>query len=111
MTKINELDSDSHINMTLVEFIEAVGRLAEKVTTPIPYEYMQYMLDEIVEEFPQCKNNPPLHYRIESLLVLMVKATLSKDFKDTLLKNMDAKYKEEYNAPKRTKYAHIGGPY
>ena len=47
MTQTNELETDKHINMTLIEFIEAVGRLADKIKLPIPFEYMQLMLDEI----------------------------------------------------------------
>ena len=111
MTQKNELDNDRHINMTFIEFIEAIGRLAEKVNLPIPYEYMEYMLEEIVDDYPHLKDNPPIHYRLESLIVAMIKATLSKDFRDNLIKTMEAKYKAEYNAPKRTKYAHIDGPY
>ena len=72
---------------------------------------MEYMLEEIVDDYPHLKDNPPIHYRLESLIVAMIKATLSKDFRDNLIKTMEAKYKAEYNAPKRTKYAHIDGPY
>ena len=36
---------------------------------------------------------------------------ISKDFKETLLSNMEKYYKDQYNAPKRLKYQHIGGPY
>ena len=111
MTHINELDSDKHINMTLVEFIEAIGRLAEKLKLPMPFEYMQLMLNEIIEAEPKYKSNPPLHYKIESLIVLMIRATLSKDFKENLLNNMEKYYQDQYNAPKRLKYAHIDGPY
>ena len=111
MTHVNELDSDKHINMTLIEFIEAIGRLAEKIKLPMPYEYMQLMLNEMIESEPKYKVNPPLHYKIESLIVLMIKASLSKDFKETLLGNMEKYYQDQFNAPKRLKYAHIDGPY
>ena len=111
MTQTNELETDKHINMTLIEFIEAVGRLADKIKLPIPFEYMQLMLDEIWNEDPKFKQNPPLHYKIESLIVLMIKVVLPKDFRDTLLSSMDKYYKDQYNAPKRLKYAHVGGPY
>ena len=30
MTRINELSEDKHINMTYVEFMEAVARIADK---------------------------------------------------------------------------------
>jgi len=68
MTQKDELNSDKHINMTLVEFIEAIGRMAEKVNCPIPFEYMELMLQEFVEENPKYKENPPLHYKIEALI-------------------------------------------
>ena len=111
MTQKDELESDRHINMQLIEFIEAIGRLAFKVKLPIPFEYMQLLLDELVDEDPQLKDNPPLHFRIESLIVLMVKVCCSKDFRDGVLSNMEKYYKDQYNAPKRLKYAHVGGPY
>lgn len=34
MTQKDEIDSDKHMNMVLVEFIEAVGRVAEKLSIP-----------------------------------------------------------------------------
>ena len=34
MTQKNEIDSDRHLNMVFVEFIEALGRVAEKITIP-----------------------------------------------------------------------------
>lgn len=73
ITQKDELDSDRHINMTLIEFIEALGRLAFKIKLPLPFEYMQYLLDEMTEEHPELKNNVPLHFKIEALIVLMVK--------------------------------------
>ena len=97
--------------MTVIEFIEAIGRLAAKVSCGIPYDYMQYMYEEMCEDNPELKARMPLHFRIECLLVQMIKATLTKDFKGKLFTEMNAKYKAEYNAPKRTKYAHVGGPY
>jgi len=38
MTRINELDEDKHMNMTYVEFIEAIGRLAERLKLPMLVE-------------------------------------------------------------------------
>lgn len=32
MTQKNELDFDRHINMTMPEFIEAIGRIADKLS-------------------------------------------------------------------------------
>jgi NLR family CARD domain-containing protein 3 len=75
MTQKNELDSDRHINMTLIEFIEAIGRVAFKIKVPnMPFEYMKYMLEEMIEDNPNFKASPPLHYKIEALIVMMVKA-------------------------------------
>mmetsp|Transcript_6402 Transcript_6402/g.5505 ORF Transcript_6402/g.5505 Transcript_6402/m.5505 type:complete len:168 (+) Transcript_6402:539-1042(+) len=111
MTQKDELESDRHINMTLIEFIEAIGRLAQKIKIPIPFEYMQLLYEELIDENPNWKERPPLHYTIESLIVRIVRNNLSKDFRDTLLSGMERYYKDQYNAPKRTKYAHIEGPY
>ncbi len=111
MTQKDELGSDRHINMTLIEFIEALGRLSSKINAPIPFEYMKLMLEEINDENPDLMKETPLHYLIESLIVLMIKNCCSKDYRDTFLDNMEKYYEDQYNAPKRLKYAHIGGPY
>jgi hypothetical protein len=108
---VNELESDKHVNMILIEFIEAIGRLADKVRVHIPFEEMQMMLEEMYDDHPEYRDNPPLHYKIEALIVLMIKVSCTKDFKETLFAKMDKYHKEQYNAPKRLKYAHIGGPY
>ena len=34
MTQVDEIDRDKHINMTFVEFLDAVVRVAEKVEIP-----------------------------------------------------------------------------
>ena len=34
MTQVDEIDKDKHINMTFVEFLEAVVRVAEKTEIP-----------------------------------------------------------------------------
>ena len=112
MTQKSELDNDRHINMTLPEFIESIGRTAFKVKfKKMPYEYMQFMYEEMILDDPRFKDSPPLHFKIEALAVLMIKSCCGKDYRETLLNNIEKFYKEQYNAPKRTKYAHIGGPY
>lgn len=73
MTQKDELDSDRHINMTLIEFIEALGRLAFKVKLPIPFEYMNLIFDEMVDENPDLQTNPPLFISIESLIAQLMK--------------------------------------
>ncbi|CAI2365652.1 unnamed protein product [Moneuplotes crassus] len=110
MTQKDELESDRHINMTLIEFIEAIGRLAYKIKLPIPFEYLNLIFDEMVNENTSMENQP-LFISIETLIVQMIKCCLKKDFAETFLENMEKYYKDQYNAPKRTRYAHIGGPY
>ena len=34
MTQKNEIDNDKHVNMIFTEFIEAIGRVADKITIP-----------------------------------------------------------------------------
>ena len=34
MTQVDELESDRHMNMTFTEFLEAVGRVAERLDIP-----------------------------------------------------------------------------
>ena len=35
MTRINDLDEDKHMNMTYIEFLEAIGRLAARLKLPL----------------------------------------------------------------------------
>ncbi len=35
MTNVTELDSDRHIKMSIVEFIDAFGRLADKINITV----------------------------------------------------------------------------
>lgn len=51
MTQVDEIDKDRHINMTFVEFLEAVVRVADKteiphvklVSSPLPHLSMPYL--------------------------------------------------------------------
>lgn len=64
MTQVDELNQDRIFQMSFVEFLEAVARVAEKYspqpltqTEPMPYE---------------AKNNLPLHFKIEGLMIIFI---------------------------------------
>lgn len=48
MTQVNELDSDRHLHMQFPEFIEAIARLADKLSLASPSNVLpSYLLDRI----------------------------------------------------------------
>lgn len=60
MTQKNELDFERHINMTIPEFIEAIGRVADKLT----------ILPDLFPEILS-KNKFKLDKKIESFLMIL----------------------------------------
>ena len=65
MTQKNELDFDKHFNMTLTEFIEALGRVADKLSN----------LNDFFPEMPSV-NPYNLDKKIESLLMILNRTCL-----------------------------------
>ena len=56
MTQKNELDFERHYNMILPEFIEAIGRVADKLNNPPDFfpkmpSVNKYKLDKKIESF------------------------------------------------------------
>lgn len=67
MTQKNELDFDRHYNMTHTEFIEAIGRVADKLTS----------LPDIFPEI-ESKNKYKLDKKIEGFLIVLLRNCLPK---------------------------------
>jgi hypothetical protein len=93
MTQKNELDFDRHYNMVLVEMIEAISRVADK-------------LQNLTDYFPEmpCFNKYKLDKKIESFLVILMRNTLPKAQAEILEKAIKKLYEEELNDPIRKKH-------
>lgn len=68
MTQINEIDKDRHLNMSLVEFLEGLARVAEKIN-------IIHFLEEDKDPLEQ-----PLSWKIEALIIRLVKHTMPSPY-------------------------------
>eukprot|EP00347_Sterkiella_histriomuscorum_P005610 403355936 len=86
MTQKDEIESDRHMNMVQVEFIEAIGRVAEKVNIP---HYIED-LDEASQTIIPSSNlrTRPLDIKIEALILQMVRACLGIPFFNQYVKQL-----------------------
>ena len=113
MTQKNELQYDRHFNMILVEFIEAIGRIADKLILPPiidehepeeerePYEKLHMSVKRRLKKpYPGLK----LEYKIETLIYLMARASLKKSDIENMEKVTENYYREKMTAPKAKKY-------
>ena len=93
MTQKNELDFDRHINMTIPEFIDALGRVADK-------------LQNLKDFFPEAKskNKYKLDKKIESLMWILMKTCLPKLQSEPIEKAIIKIYEDEAKLIKKTKY-------
>lgn len=94
MTQKNELDFDRHFNMTPVEMIEAIGRIADKINFPLP---------DYKPEMP-CLNRYRLDKKIESLLFMLMQRALPKSLSEQLEKGVKKAYDEELNDPVKKRF-------
>lgn len=64
MTQVDELTLDRNIRMTFIEFVEALGRIAERIS-PAP-------ITDFAENYtPLQRQTLPLHVKMESLLTYL----------------------------------------
>ena len=102
MTQKNELDFDRHFNMTPVEMIEALGRIADKLPN--------HNLPDFWPDMP-CFNKFRLEKKIESLLMLLMQRALPKNKAEHLEKGVKKAYDEELNDPVKNKYRDMAKHY
>jgi hypothetical protein len=95
MTQKNELDADRHYNMIPVEMIEAVARVADKLS--------HKNLPDFYPDMP-CFNRHHLDKKIESLLMLLLKNSLPKPQGENLEKGLKKIYDEEVADPMKNKW-------
>ena len=110
MTQKNEIELDRHFNMIFVEFIEATGRVADKLQLPPlideseERDLNESLFDNISRRFKKDHTNLSLDYKIETLIYLMAKSCLKKVDLEIFEKNVFKFYDEKRNAPKAKKY-------
>lgn len=88
MTSVPELDTDRHIKMSIVEFIDAFGRIADKISThitteemtgPEDMEHFQAIKDETLRE--QLIRDKKLAPKLEWLFKRCIQFCLGESFK------------------------------
>ncbi len=72
MTEVDEITKTKHLELSFIEFIEAISRISEIVSIP-PYGFE----NEDIWTAERTKQLP-LHVQIESLCILMFKTIASK---------------------------------
>ena len=81
-TQIDEIESDKHLNMTFVEFIEALVRVAERLEIPnLIDDEMATTLDEVEEGQREVYAKRDLSKKVESLMFFLIKTYLPKEYK------------------------------
>ncbi len=73
-TQVDEIDDDRHMKMYLDEFMDAIGRVADKLAVNSPYDGPTLEPEEL--------SKLPTHIRLKNLIEVLMKATLRKDFVD-----------------------------
>ena len=71
-TQVDELYHTRHLNMTLLEFKESLGRLSDRVLPTVPFRYGK-------------TDTKSLSVKMEYLLHLIGTRAMSKEFKDNFL--------------------------
>lgn len=115
MTQVNELDSDKHLNMIQTEFIDAIGRIADRVAIPPLFQDDENDMGETdlgkIRKMQDEYRKLPLEIKIESLLFRMIEVSCSKDYVETMSEKMAKYHGMERKAVKKTRYVAVGGPY
>eukprot|EP00828_Plagiopyla_frontata_P019188 TRINITY_DN24542_c0_g1_i1.p1 TRINITY_DN24542_c0_g1~~TRINITY_DN24542_c0_g1_i1.p1 ORF type:complete len:257 (-),score=58.21 TRINITY_DN24542_c0_g1_i1:72-842(-) len=75
MTQWDETTNDRIFQMSFVEYLEAIARLAEKCSPPLYYEKEEYT--------PEQRAQMPLHIKLEAILVILWKNVTDFEFKQT----------------------------
>ena len=108
-TQKNELDFDRHFNMTFNEFIEAIGRVSEKISIVPLFEDLDQSLEGSQLLGKKSKEHP-LHKKIEALIFRMIKAAIPNAYAH-VEKTVREFYTAQKTQPKKTNFVMQGGPY
>ena len=79
MTQLDEIESERHINMTFVEFLEAFVRVAEKLEIPnLEDDPETFIGMELTTEQKETYAERPLNQKVDSLILYVGKTYLKK---------------------------------
>ena len=79
MTQVEEIENERHLNMTFIEFIEAVVRVAQNLEIQHLIDDEEMIRENAMEITRDMKNafaQRPLHMKLESLILIMAKRHL-----------------------------------
>ena len=71
-TQVDEIDDDRHMKMYLDEFMDALGRVADRLCIQSPYER------ELVDKSILAQR--PTHQKLKVLIEILLKNTMKKEF-------------------------------
>ena len=71
-TQVDEIEDDRHMKMYLDEFMDALGRVADRLSLSSPYDEIKLEPDEQAKQ-PTC-------IKLKNLIEILLKNTMRKDF-------------------------------
>ena len=81
MTQVDEIDNDRHLNMTFVEFLEALVRVAERLEIPSLVDDEGVTVnDDIDQETRDIYAKRDLPKKVESLILFLIKVHRPRDY-------------------------------
>lgn len=100
-TQVDEIDEDRHMKMFLDEFMDALGRVADRLCVQSPYDTEK--LDKLVLA------EQPTHKKLKALIEILLKNTMKKEFIELAEKKIliDCKVGIEYDFFSRTRKASL----
>ena len=119
MTRKDEIDQEKHLNMVLVEFIEGIGRVADKLSLPPYFENMGGVSEDFAVNSSDMTVSTrkadykklPLHVKIETFIMYMIKAVFKKDYFDKVEAENKKFHWAQKIADKKTKFVAVDAKY
>ena len=81
MTQLDEIENDRHLNMTFVEFLEALVRVAERLEIPnLVDDEGTNIVDDYEQEIRDTYAKRDLPKKVESLILFLIKKYRPRDY-------------------------------
>ena len=81
MTQVDEINNDRHLNMNFTEFIEAICRVADKLSFPNVLEEFETRKDPgYIPTVLPLETAQPLHEKIESFLLICARSCFGRAY-------------------------------
>ncbi len=81
-TQVDEIDDDRHTKMGLDEFMDAIGRVADRLAVASPYD--ESKAERTAEQLAKL----PTFVKLKNFIEILLKLTLRKDFVDMVEKKI-----------------------